>query len=45
MLTYTGCPSCDDRCREKAMFFAVGLSLMMALDTVPGKEVYDEVSH
>jgi hypothetical protein len=36
MLTYTGCPSCDDRCREKAMFFTVSLSLMMVLDTVLG---------
>ncbi len=45
MLTYTGCPYFDDRRREKAVFFAVGPSLMMALDAVSEKEVYDEVSH
>ncbi len=36
MLTYTDCPSCDDRCREKAMFFTVSLSLMMVLHAVLG---------
>ncbi len=45
MLTSISCPSCDDRRREKAVFFAVGPSLMIALDAVPEKEVYNEVSH